>query len=131
MLGGKLDLFRNAVLVSLLLASLSWLLNPHACCPRLANASSPMKCACEAMLPPMEAAMEESCCQSESDCGQHSILPDDQFSKGVSGPMNDSVPGSLPLMQHLEGPFVFVIPQAGYEMPDSAVLPLAKKPPRL
>lgn len=130
-------LTNTAMLAILILANLAWLLNPHACCPRSTEVESGInnhvEPSCCSMLnnqtPNEPETPENNYIQTYSSINL-SLLPDDQFSKGVHSSVSDSIPTSASLLQLLHAPMIseeLLIYDS--KIPASAIIPRLKKPP--
>jgi hypothetical protein len=118
----------------LLFANLAWLLNPHACCPR-----EPLN----------TGLIEHECCsmnhsQNTVDKKGHALqgMPsqkaagpffnqESQLSKGVMLSVPDVTSGSNSLYQPSQNRITYEIRLNENLIPDSVILPLHKKPPRI
>jgi hypothetical protein len=131
--------FAKATLLALIVvANLMWLLNPHACCPRETSSEPTFS---------GQTRSETSCCMhttqpepdNEAISGQSNqtampqlsfVSPDNQFSKGVNNWVSNSIPTSASLLQSLGSPAFFIFTRvSNSDIPQSAILPLLKKPP--
>ena len=120
------------LLLSILLANLAWLLNPHACCPRPDEV-----CRCQQMSCPVNTEavrvenMSETGCSENSADFQYVILRlSDQFSKGLTNDMPDTSPSSILLQSETDHP-IFSAQQVNHDSNkyDSIVIPPIERPP--
>jgi hypothetical protein len=120
------------VLFSLLLANLAWLVNPHACCPRLDDILSSREMGCSLK---MNSACDLEMVQADSSYYQINskymqLTLNDQFTKGVNNYIAETNAASIPSFMeiNLRNPFSAeaVLDQMDY---NSNVVPPIEIPP--
>ena len=122
------------ILFSLLLANLAWLVNPHACCPRMDNISACQEMGCSMKMNsacPLEMVQTDtSYCQINQ--GYLRLTLSDQFTKGVNSYIAETIAASVPSFAeiNLHNPFSAeaVLDQMEY---NSYIAPPTEKPPIL
>ena len=127
-----LELQVYVVLIGMLLANLAWLVNPHACCPRMDNMLGCQDMGCSTGMNsgcPMEIVQTDtSSCQMNPDYFQLTLA--DQFSKGVNNYIAETTAASMPVFAESDIYSIFssntVLDQGEY---DSKVIPPIDKPP--
>lgn len=122
------------VLFSMLLANLAWLVNPHACCPRMETMSDCQVTGCSMIMCSMNSINipESSCSENCMKSDYLQITQSDQFSKGVNNFPADTTSASTYFSQDMV--IAFVLDKECSAAPTnytSFIVPPIEKPPSL
>jgi hypothetical protein len=126
---------KGIILISILLANLAWLLNPHACCPREARICPDLEQHCGCGINSLHTSDRMNDCKPVNASKQPLCTPvfsqESQFSKGVMASFSDAFSNTIFLFQASKCQITAEIKLADSIIPRSATIPHYKKPPRI
>jgi hypothetical protein len=124
-------LIANVLLVVVIMANLAWLVNPHACCPRMDKMCGDPEMTCSLSIGSGHLMdMSEPGCSDMMMASEYiRITLADQFSKGVNNYIPDTTPATL--SQFVEKVALFYSRAVSEDVVEyhSVVNPPVKKPP--